>query len=198
MVYNRKGTAPWSVDRLAGIESATVDSNIEVPQYIQPVLNTGVVDEQGDWKGVKSSDSVFHSFSKDVGIPNGGELLQPTIGDATKWPLDMTGYNDIFIAIKPTNGGNYAITAIMGPDTQSFANLSPVNPASILKGNTTAESSGDNMYQLFDDGSEALTADVWNIFYIEGRLANQKLLQFKIVNNSGGSSDVEVAFMRLV
>ena len=35
------------------------------------------------------------------------------------------------------------------------------------------------------------TADVWNIFYIQGRLADQKLLQFKITNNSGGSSDIE-------
>ena len=194
MVYNRKGTAPWSVDRLAGIESATVDSNIEVPQYIQPVLNTGVVDEKGDWKGVKSSDSVFHSFSKDVGIPNGGEILQPSIGDASRWPLDMTGYNDLFIAIKPTRSGNYAITAVMGPDTVSFANLSPVNAAATLKGSLTGTSLGE----ILNDSSEALTSGKWDIFIIQDRLRNQKLLQFKITNNSGGDSDVEVAFMRVV
>ena len=49
------------------------------------------------------------------------------------------------------------------------------------------------------DTSDSLTADVWNIFMIAGdRLANQKLLQFKIVNNSGGESDIETSFLRLV
>ena len=48
------------------------------------------------------------------------------------------------------------------------------------------------------DAAENLNADVWFIAYIEGRCANQKLLQFSITNNSGGSSDVETAFMRVV
>ena len=38
----------------------------------------------------------------------------------------MTGFSSLFIAIKPTNGGNYAVKAVMGPDTVSFANLNPV------------------------------------------------------------------------
>ena len=46
----------------------------------------------------------------------------------------MTGFNDIQIAIRPTNGGNFAMTAVMGPDTDSYANLSPVNPAVALRG----------------------------------------------------------------
>ena len=39
--------APWSLAREAGIESATVDGTIEIPQYVQPVLDTGFVDEKG-------------------------------------------------------------------------------------------------------------------------------------------------------
>ena len=55
------------------------------------------------------------------------------------------------------------------------------------------------LFQLhFSDSAEALTADVWNIFMIQERLANQKVLQFKITNNSGGEADIECAFMRLV
>ena len=114
-----------------------------------------------------------------------------------KWPLDMTGYSDIFIAIKPTRAGNYAITAIMGPDTVNFANLNPVNAAATLKGKPTAEV-GSSLLSLFLDSSESLTADVWNIFIIQSQLRNQQLLQFKITNNSGGNSDIETAFMRLV
>ena len=107
----------------------------------------------------------------------------------------MTGYNDIFIAIKPTNGGNYSIQAVMGPDSVSFANLNPVNAAAGLRGNRNGTQVASDL--LFDT-AESLTADVWNIFFIGQNLKGQKLLQWKFTNNSGGSSDIETAFMRLV
>ena len=199
MAYNREGYAPWSLTRKAGVQSATVDGTIEVPQYIQPVLDTGFVDEKGDWKGTKSSDEQFHSFGNDEGIPNTGEILAPQSATGNPpWPLDMTGFNELQIAIKPTNGGNYKIEAIMGPATFAYANLRDVNAASNLKGVNESNIDDNVMYELFSDSAEALTADVWNIFMIMGRLRNQKLLQFKITNNSGGESDIETAFMRLV
>ena len=197
MVRNRRGLAPWSLAREAGIESATVDGTIEVPQYVQPVLDTGFVDEKGDWKGAKSSDRDFIAFGKEEGIANGGHILTPSVNADGTWPLDMTGYSDLFIAIKPTNTGNYAITAVMGPDSNPFANLSPVNAAVTLRGNGKSSAEMDAIQPLFDDSAESLAA-VWNIFIINSVLNNQKLLQFKITNNSGGSSDIETAFMRIV
>jgi len=196
MVRNRRGLAPWSLSREAGIESATVDGTIEVPQYVQPVLDTGFVDEKGNWKGKKSSDKNFFAFLLDVGIANGASILTPDVNPDGTWPLDMTGYRDIQLAIKPTNGGAYATQAVMGPDSISYANLNPVNAAAGLRG---GQGTGpiSNM-DLFLDSSETLTADVWNIFYIGDMLRNQKLLQFKIVNNSGDISTIETAFMRLV
>ena len=50
MPYERTGYAPWSLTREAGVQSATVDGTIQVPQYIQPTLDTGFVDEKGNWK----------------------------------------------------------------------------------------------------------------------------------------------------
>jgi len=198
MVRNRKGLAPWSLAREAGIESATVDGTIEVPQYVQPTLNTGFVDERGDWKGEKSSDKVFIALEINAGIANGGTVLAPSTNPDGTWPLDMTGFENMQIAIKPTNGGNYAIEAVMGPDSNSYANLSPVNPAAPLKGCNIGDSATADFSKLFSDSAESLTADVWNIFIINNNLANQQLLQFKITNNSGGASDIETAFMRLV
>lgn len=197
MVRNRRGLAPWSLAREAGVESATVDGTIEVPQYVQPVLDTGFVDENGNWKGTKSSDKDFIAFLLDVGIANGASILTPNVNPDGTWPLDMTGYNDIQIAIKPSNGGNYALCSVMGPDSISFANLNPVDAAAeiLIKDQRTASAS---LQPAFDDDAQALTADVWNIFMIQFVLANQKLLQFKITNNSGGSSDIETAFMRIV
>jgi len=108
----------------------------------------------------------------------------------------MTGFRDVAIAIKPTNGGNYAIIAVMGPDSNSFGGLSPVNPAATLQGTPGSQT---DLEDLFSDSGQSLTADVWNIYMIiRERLANQKLLQFKIVNNSGGISTIETAFLRFV
>jgi len=196
MVQKREAYAPWSLTRKAGVQSATVNGDIEVPQFIQPVLSTGFVDEDGNWKGQKSSEEAFHSFGLDVGIPNTGAITQPQISEGTIWPLDMTGFNDLFIAIRPTNGGNYAIIAIMGPADNAFANLRDVNAGATLR--SAYRNSSSSMENVIYDSSEALTADVWNIFSIPERLKNQKLLQFHITNNSGGESDIETAFMRLV
>jgi hypothetical protein len=196
MAYDREGYAPWSLTRKAGVQSATVDGDIKVPQYIQPVLDTGFVDDKGDWKGSKSSDEQFIAFQTDEGIPNSGQILTPSAISDTKWPINMTGYKHILLAIKPTNGGNVNITAVMGPDSNSFANIRPVNSAASLRGNLGAGNSG--MSDLLLDSSESLTADVWNIFTCSDTLHDQKLLQFKIINNSGGESTIETAFMRLV
>ena len=198
MVRNRKGLAPWSLAREAGIESATVDGTIEVPQYVQPTIDTGFVDEKGDWKGVKSSDKNFIALSSWPDIANGGYILAPGVNADGTWPLDMTGYKDIFLAIKPTNGGNYAIKGVMGPDTNSFANLSPVDSNTLLKGSNALEGQGDDFNSLLSDSAQALTADVWNIFYIKASFRGQKNLQMQIINNSGGNSDITFAFMRLV
>jgi len=198
MVRNRRGLAPWSLAREAGVESATVDGTIEVPQSVQPTLSTGFVDEKGDWKGSKSNDKDFIALQTDEAIANGGTILTPGVNPDGTWPLDMTGYSDIFIALKPTNGGNCAITAVMGPDSNSFANLNPVDAAATLLGNVFVAANATELDPLIVDAVVALTADVLHIFFIATRLRNQKLLQFKVVNNSGDISTIETAFMRIV
>jgi hypothetical protein len=197
MVQKREAYAPWSLTRKAGVQSATVNGDIEVPQFIQPVLDTGFVDKKGDWKGRTSSEEQFHSFAKDEAIPNGQQILAPQIASGTIWPLDMTGFKHVQIAIKPTSAGNYAITAIMGPADNAYANLKDVDPASNLEGNLGQRDPQD-FTNLFHDADQSLSANVWNIFMISENLHNQKLLQFKIVNDSGSESDIETAFMRLV
>ena len=194
MPYERTGYAPWSLTREAGVESATVDSEIQVPQYLQPVIDTGFVDEKGNWQGRKSDDRGFIGITKAEGIANGGDVLFP---DTNTFPsIDMTGFSSIFYAIKPSNGGNYAVTAVMGPDTQPFANLRPVVAAATLRGNVFDTTSKD-LQDIFSDSAESMTADAWNIYFIQGRLTGQKNLQFKITNNSGGDSNIEFGFMRL-
>jgi len=194
MVYNRTGYAPWSLTREAGVQSATVDGTIEVPQYIQPTIDTGFVDIKGNWQGVRSSDENFFAITRHEGIPNTGVTLNP---DTPNFPsIDMTGFKDLLIAIKTSSGGNYQITAIMGPDTTTFANLSPVAAGVTLKMMFGNEAGG--FQNMANDSAEVLTADAWEIFKIQNRVGGIKNLQFKVINNSGSNADFEVGFMRLV
>ena len=78
----------------------------------------------------------------------------------------------------------------------AYTNLTPVNPAVLLRGNS-GDATPNDMENLFSDGAESLTADVWNIFMIRTTLANQKLLQFKLTNNSGGESAIQFAYLRV-
>ena len=192
----REAYAPWSLTRKAGVQSATVNGDIEVPQFIQPVLDTGFVDELGNWKGIKSSDESFFISDTAEGIANGAEVLFPNTANADF--IDMTGFTNLFIALLPTNGGNCAITAVMGPDSNSFANLSPINPASTLRGSIGGGENSPSIYNFLSDSAESLTADVWNILYFSDKFQHQKLLNFKIINNSGGNSDIDFAYLRVV
>ena len=192
----RKSIAPWSERVSEGLIDQPIDSQLEAGQILSATVDTGFIDQDGTWKGVVSSDTIAIPGILAAGIANGGTILTPSANADGSWPLDMTGYTDIFIAFKVSTGGNFKIEAVMGPDSNSFGGLSPVNAAAVLKGTTLQ---GDfQLGQVLVDSAEALTNDVWNIFMIQGRLANQKLLQFKITNNSGDVSDIETAFFRIV
>jgi len=194
MVQKREAYAPWSLTREAGVESATVNGDIEVPQFVQPVLDTGFVDEKGNWKGRTSSDEQFLIDATHESVANGATVLSP---QATPDYIDMTGFNSLFIAIKVSNAGgsHYGIEAVMSGTSDSFANLTPVAAGELLDGNLYSK---QEFQRLFADSSHDLVADLWNIMYLQDTLQNQKLLQFKITNNSGGASNIEFAYLRTV
>jgi len=189
----RKVYAPYSKTG-EQVGQTPLEGYVEVNQAVYPAVNTGLINENGEWIGLKSSDKNFLIDATHEAVANGGAVLSP---QATPDYIDMTGFSDLFIAIKPTNGGNFALEAVMGPATNAFANLRDVNAAVVLKGWPFGDNAA-SMENLFADSSEALTADVWNIFIIKNNLASQKLLQFKLTNNSGGASDIDFAYMRVV
>jgi len=198
MAQKRKAYAPFSLTSEAGVGQTPVEGYVDVNQMIYPSVDTGVIDENGEWKGVKSSDKEFIAFTKDETVPNGGEILTPTANPDGSWPLDMTGFKNIFVAIKTTRAGNYQLKAVMGPDSVSFANLSPIVASAPLRG-LAMNRSTDRLDSLFFDPSDTLVADAWNIIWIETVLQDQKVLQFLITNDSGGeASSIECAFLRTV
>ena len=192
----RKVYAPYSTTG-EQVGQTALEGYVDVAQAIYPAVNTGQIGKDGEWSGITVSDKEFIGFSKGEAIANGGTFLAP---DTNNFPsIDMTGYSDLFIAIKPTNAGNMATTAVMGPDTKTFANLSPLNSGQAVRG--TGDEVGrqpDALIPLYEDGGESLAADVWNIYLITSSLKGQKNLQFNLTNNSGGESTIEFAFLRMV
>ena len=193
-----KDFAPWSAETAQGIKTDPVDSNIDVKQQVVPALTVGTINAKtGEWTGVLESDTAFLIDAIHEAVGNGGEVLSP---QAHPDFIDMTGYTKIYIAIKPSNAGNVAIKAVMGPSDKYFANLQPVNAGENLRGSNPS-ATGNAISDLFSDAAESLTADVWNIFIIgatNNELIDQKLLQFKITNNSGGPSNIQFAYLRVV
>ena len=195
----RNANSPWGSAYKEGLPTTAVNDTIDINQELFPSVDTGFIDvSTGKWNGIVASDEQFNIMQTDDGVANGDHILTPSTDPDGTWPLDMTGYDDLFIAIKPSNGGNFAISAVMGPDTNSYANLRPVNAATTLRGAGDLVDYSGATSNLFNDTAETLTVDVWNIFIIKRLLNNQKMMQFKIVNNSGADSDIEVAFLRLV
>jgi len=190
----RKVYAPYSTTG-EQVGQTPVEGYVDVKQEIQPTILTGELGKDGEWSGVTVSDKSFLIDPPHLAIPNGATVLSPQKADHEY--IDMTGFKDIIIAIKPSNGGNFNFTAIMGPETYPFANLSPVGAAVVLQGNI-AQASTSDLEALFSSGNESCAADVWTLFYIAENLQNQKLLQFSIVNNSGAESNIEFATLRVV
>jgi hypothetical protein len=191
-LVKRKTNSPWGSAYKEGLPSTAVNDRVVVDELLYPSVNTGVIDvATGQWEGITTSDKTFTIDAIHESVANGAAVLSP---QATPDYIDMTGFCDIAIAIKPSNGGNLAISAVMGPDSNAYANLSPVNAATSLRGTSAAQ---NDMNPLFNDTSESCAAGVWNIFILQERMSNQKLLQFKLTNNSGGVSNIEFAYMRL-
>jgi len=189
----RKVYAPYSTTG-EQVGQTPLEGYVDVAQAIYPAVNTGQIGKDGEWSGVTVSDKTFNIDAEHEGVPNSASVLSPQT--ANRDFIDMTGYNDMFIAIKVSNGGNYVMTGVMGPDTNTFANLTPVNAAATLRGMAAGMGRSD-FTSLLLDGAETLTADVWNIYFVANNLADQKNLQIKITNNSGDVSNIQFAHMRI-
>ena len=187
----RKVYAPYSTTG-EQVGQTPLTGYVDVAQAIYPAVNTGQVSTDGEWSGVIVSDKVFTIDTAHENTPNAAAVLVPQKANADF--IDMTGYSDIFIAILPSQTGNMAIEAIMGPDTNTFANLTPVNAATTLR---IWEDLSATSESAVNQSAEALTANVWNIYSIQGRLSGQKNLQFKITNNTGNTSDIVFAYLRV-
>jgi hypothetical protein len=195
VAYNRKAIAPWSLEREQGIESATVDSNIETPQYLQPVVNTGVINKDGNWIGVETSDKVFTGFTKALAIANGAIALFPATNDHPN--INMEGFNHLQFIAKSTNAGAFRIDAKVGPETVKSLNVVLTAGADIRMAGIGDPQSDTGFADALYDATETISTG-FRIFTVYDRLKDMPNMQIYLTNNTGGNADIEFAFRRLV
>ena len=196
MDRKRKAYAPFSQTSEAGVAQTPVEGYIDVNQTIYPIVNTGVVNENGKWEGVKSSDTEFFGFTKAVEVPGSATFLTP---DTNNHPsIDMRGFRHLQIAVKCSRSINIKFEALSGPDTVQYANLSPVQPANLLKMTSTSPFNTSTFDNVLRDTAEAVSANFFVVYTIYDRMADQINMQIRIGNEDASAADFEVAFRRLV
>ena len=194
MDKKRKVYAPFSLTSQAGVGQTPVEGYIDVNQTIYPTISTGTVNENGQWTGIKSSDSEFIGLSKAVSLPDGESEYFPNTGPDPQ-TIDMSGYSVFQFAIKPSSSGNHLFTAAQGPSTSSILNLTPPNALETLR---ILDPNNSTFEDIMSD-TEALTADVWTVLTItDPRLVGQTNFKIRVRNNTGGPEDVEFAYRRIV
>ena len=194
MDKKRKAYAPFSLTSEAGVAQTPVEGYIDVNQSIYPTVNTGTINENGKWTGVKSDDIDFIGLSKALAIPNSGAVAFP---DTNNHPtIKMDGFRTLQFAIKTTRAGTYNVKAIFGPDTIRFANLEPIAAGQNVR---IIDDSSISDSALVDDNMNVDAANAWTVFTIlRDRAVGQENLQLQITNSAGGDADIEFAFRRLV
>lgn len=195
MARKRKAYAPFSLTSEAGVAQTPLEGYIDVDQQIYPSVNTGTINENGKWSGVKSNDSEFIGFTKHLLVANGASVINPDTANFQR--INCEGFSALQFALKCSRSGNIALKTQMGPNTEPFLNLSPIEAGNDVR---ITDPNGTGFENILDDGTETIgNADVWKVYTIaQTRVLGQNNFVIKITNNTGAEADFEFAFRRLV
>lgn len=193
MANKRKAYTPFSTSSEAGVTAAPVEGYIDVTQDVRPTIDTGFVDSQGTWIGHVTSDIEFKGFQKDDAIANNATMI--VFSDANNF-VNMNGYDMLQLALKSSNTGNLAVEAVMGPDSLSFKNLTPIIANDPIK---IVDATGTGVESAMNSTVAITTADAWMIVTIsQQRLTGYGPMSFKVTNQQSAESNFEFAYRRLV
>jgi len=196
MDRKRKVYAPFSQTSEAGVTQTPVEGYIDVNQTIYPTVSTGVVNEKGQWAGIKSDDLEFLGFTKHVQVAANAGVLCPDTNEFQS--INMAGFRHLQFAIRSNRSDTVGLNAVLGPDTIRFANLSPIAAGTNAKFMSDARYVDETFDNVMNDTSELMTADAWCLFTVLNRFQGQLNVQVKVTNNAGDPTDFEFAFRRLV
>ena len=193
MDRKRKVYAPFSQTSEAGVTQTPVEGYIDVNQTIYPTVSTGVVNEKGQWAGVKSNDDEFKGLQKEIQVANSTTMV---IFGTEENHIDMNGFDILQLGCKASATGNISVVACLGHDTIGFQNLTPVIANDPIK---IVDATGSGVETAVNATVTLNAADAWAIISIaQHRLTGFGPMSFKITNQTGSTADFEFAYRRLV
>lgn len=182
----RKVYAPYSTSG-EQVGQTPLTGYVDVAQAIYPAVNTGQVSTDGEWSGVIVSDKLFFDFQTDLAIANSGEVL-------SNKTISTYGYSKVNLAIQVSRAGDYFFETIYGGDVNdNYLNLNPLHTGGSLK---ATKDNGSAFSSILSDQESLGSTNVWFIFQVVD--IGDFQFKFKITNQSGGNSDIQMAVQRLV
>ncbi len=178
MPDKRKAYAPFSLITESGVTNAPVEGYIDVNQEIQPIINTGTVNENGVWTGIKSSDAEFIDIQTDIEIINDQTIISNN-------NISMAGFSHIQVGLFTTYAAGNGVRMECVHPADSYLNLTP----SVGEGSRQSIASGPaatttTFYSALDDSANALSANNWVVYTIYDRLKDLEF-KFKFTNKTG-------------
>ena len=189
----RKGSAPWSLDKESGRGDAPVNSHPVVERdNVQPTINTGFIDANGEWQIDRVSDDKVFTFQDPA------QALGP--GADVEFFVNMLNHDIMILALLDASGNAINVdviannpTTLEGPyNARPFVDTA-VNGAFPWEINKRTDSG--NMIIILEDSSVALAA-TWQFFKIIQLRGTQ--LRMVIHSNEGADAGIiSTAYLRL-
>ena len=188
----RKGSAPWSLDKEAGRSDAPVNSHPKVPRdSVQPTLNTGYIDGDGEWNLDRFSDDKVFTFQ------DPSQALGP--GADLEFFDNMLNHDIMIIAALDASGNDINIdmcadnpTTLEGP-----YNAKPFQDTAVDGSfNWRINSSDGSFARIVEDSNEALSS-TWRFWKIT-RLRGTQIRLLIHKNDGANAGIISTGYLRLV
>lgn len=190
----RKGSAPWSLDKEAGRSDAPVNSHPKVPRdSVQPTLNTGYIDGDGEWRLDRFADDKVFTFQDPA------QALGP--GADLEFFVNMLNHDILILALLDASGNDINVdviannpTTLEGPYNAKPFQDTAINGSNLWKLN---KSTVDGVFKvIMEDESENL-GNTWRFYKLYQLRGTQ--LRLVIHNNDGGNAGIiSTGYLRLI
>jgi len=189
MALRRKGSAPWSLTKDAGLSDAPVSGSPFVEgDEIKPVIEAGYIDASGLWQIRPSDDLAFTFQDPSQALAAGADM---------EFNVDMLNHEVMILAVVDTSGNNINVDLLWSLPTAPIGPYAPFATLGINGSDQWKENkSGSSLDFILRDTSEALVA-TWTLYKIVGLRGTQG--RIVIHNNDGANAGtISTAYLRLL
>jgi len=191
MALRRKGSAPWSLTKDAGLSDAPVSGSPFVEgDEVKPIIDAGYIDGDGLWQINPSNDAAFTFQAPNQALAAGADL---------EFPVNMLNHDILILALLDTSGNTINVDIIANNPTTLSGPYAPFADIGVNGSNrwriNKNDGSGD-LESLLNNGSEVLVA-TWQFY----KIIQVRGTQIRLVihnNDASNAGTISTAYMRVV